>query len=316
MIISMQWLMRDERRRWAALAVVCLGQLMMILDATIVNVALPAIQADLHFSQSGLTWILDAYMIAFGSFLLLAGRLGDLIGRKRIFLIGLVMFTAASAACGFADSQNTLIAARFLQGLGGAVASAVILAIIVTDFREPRERATAMSVYTFIVSSGGSIGLLAGGSLTEALGWHWIFFINLPIGALAFFLGRILIEESPALGLRRGVDWMGAVLVTGATMLIVYAIVKAAEYGWGSAHTLGFAGARRRAAGRVRRAGDAAAPAAVPAPHPAGARPHGQQRRARVPDHRDVLHLRARVAVPGARARLRRAADRARVPAR
>jgi EmrB/QacA subfamily drug resistance transporter len=243
MIISMQWLIRDDRRRWAALAVVCLGQLMMILDATIVNVALPSIQADLRFSQAGLTWVLDAYMIAFGSFLLLAGRLGDLVGRRRIFLSGLVVFTAASAACGLAQDQTALIAARFLQGLGGAIASAVILAIIVTDFREPRERATAMSVYTFIVSSGGSIGLLAGGSLTEALGWHWIFFVNLPIGALAFVLGRILIEESPALGLRRGVDWLGAVLVTGATMLVVYAIVKAAEYGWGSAHTLGFAGA-------------------------------------------------------------------------
>jgi len=243
MIICMQWLMRDERRRWAALAVVCLGQLMMILDATIVNVALPAIQADLSFSQAGLTWVLDAYLIAFGSFLLLAGRLGDLVGRKRVFLTGLVLFTAASAACGLATDQTSLIVARFLQGFGGAVASAVILAIIVTDFREPRERATAMSVYTFIVSSGGSIGLLAGGSLTEALGWHWIFFINLPIGALAFLLGRVLIEESPALGLRRDVDWMGAVLVTAATGLVVYAIVKAAEYGWGSAHTLGFGGA-------------------------------------------------------------------------
>jgi EmrB/QacA subfamily drug resistance transporter len=242
MIIYMQWLMQDQRRRWAALTVVCLGQLMMILDATIVNVALPFIQSDLDFSQANLTWVLDAYMIAFGSFLLLAGRIGDLVGRKRVFLAGLVLFTAASALCGLAQDQTWLIGARFLQGLGGAVASAVILALIVTEFREPRERAIAMSVYTFIVSSGGSIGLLAGGSLTEAINWHWIFFVNLPIGALAFVLGRILIEESPAAGQRRGVDWLGAVLMTAATGLVVYAIVKAAEYGWGSAHTLGFGG--------------------------------------------------------------------------
>jgi EmrB/QacA subfamily drug resistance transporter len=242
MIICMQWLMQDDRRRWAALAVVCLGQLMMILDATIVNVALPFIQSDLDFSQANLTWVLDAYMIAFGSFLLLAGRLGDLAGRKRVFLIGLVVFTTASALCGVAQDQTMLIAARFVQGLGGAIASAVILALIVTEFREPRERAIAMSVYTFIVSSGGSIGLIAGGSLTEAFGWHWIFFINLPIGVATFILARILIEESPAAGLRRGVDWLGAVLMTAATGIIVYAIVKAAEYGWGSAHTLGFGG--------------------------------------------------------------------------
>jgi EmrB/QacA subfamily drug resistance transporter len=243
MMIYMQWLMQDGRRRWAALAVVCLGQLMVVLDATIVNVALPQMQSELHFSQANLTWVLDAYMIAFGSFLLLAGRIGDLIGRKRVFLVGLVLFVAASALCGLAQSQEMLIGARFLQGLGGAVASAVILALIVTEFRAPRERAVAMSVYTFIVSSGGSIGLLAGGSLTEALGWHWIFFINLPIGLVAYALGRVLVEESPHTGLHRGVDWLGALLMTGATALVVYAIVTAAEHGWGSAHTLGWAGA-------------------------------------------------------------------------
>jgi EmrB/QacA subfamily drug resistance transporter len=243
LIISMTWLMQDGRRRWAALAVVCLGQLMMVLDATIVNVALPSIQGDLRFTQANLTWVLDAYMIAFGSFLLLAGRLGDLVGRKRVFLSGLVLFTLASAACGLASSQLTLVLARFVQGLGGAVATSVILALIVTEFREPRERAVAMSVYTFIVSSGGSIGLLAGGALTQAFDWHWIFFINLPIGAAAFLLGRVLVEESPAAGLHGRLDWLGAVLMTAATGLVVYAIVKAAEYGWGSAHTLGFGGA-------------------------------------------------------------------------
>jgi EmrB/QacA subfamily drug resistance transporter len=243
MIIYMQMLFSEQRRRWAALAVVCLGQLMVVLDATIVNVALPGIQADMQFSQSSLTWVLDAYMIAFGSFLLLAGRVGDLVGRKRVFLAGLVVFTGASVLCGLAETQAELIAARFVQGLGGAIASSVILALIVTEFRAARERAAAMSVYTFVVSSGGSIGLLAGGSLTEAFNWHWIFFINLPIGAAAFILGRMLIEESPAPGLQRGVDWLGALLMTGATMLVVYAIVKAGDYGWGSAHTLGFAGA-------------------------------------------------------------------------
>src|ERR687887_1435093 len=229
-----------DRVRWIALAVVCLGQLMMVLDATIVNVALPSIQADLQFSPANLTWVIDGYMIAFGSFLLLAGRLGDLLGRKRIFLSGLVLFVAASAVCGLAQGQLMLIAARFVQGLGGAVASSVILAIIVTEFPKPSERAIAMSVYTFIISSGGSIGLLAGGALTESINWHWIFFINLPIGLVALVLGYLLIPESPRAGIDRGIDWLGSLLVTGATMVGVYAIVKAEQYGWGSAHTLGF----------------------------------------------------------------------------
>jgi len=194
----------------------------------------------LHFTQANLAWVIDAYMIAFGSFLLFAGRLGDLIGRKRVFLSGLVVFTLASAACGLATDQSVLVAARFVQGLGGAVASAVILALIVTDFPQPRDRAIAMSVYTFVVSSGGSIGLLAGGALTQSLDWHWIFFVNVPIGIAAFLLGRALIEESEGIGLDKGIDWLGSILVTVALMIGVYAIVKAGSYGWGSAHTLGF----------------------------------------------------------------------------
>jgi EmrB/QacA subfamily drug resistance transporter len=234
---------QSERRRWIALGVLCLGQLMMVLDATIVNVALPSLQRDLGFSQANLAWVLDAYMIAFGSFLLLAGRLGDLLGRKRMFLTGLVLFTLASVACGLANSQILLIAARFAQGLGGAVASAAVLALLVTEFPKPSERAIAMSVYTFIISSGGSIGLLAGGVLTQAVNWHWIFFINVPIGVLAFVLGRSLINETPRTGLGGRVDVAGSLLVTVALMVGVYAIVKATQYGWISAHTLGFGAA-------------------------------------------------------------------------
>ncbi len=234
---------RSERRRWIALAVLCLGQLMMVLDATIVNVALPSIQSDLHFSQSNLTWVLDGYLITFGGFLLLAGRLGDLVGRKRVFLSGLVLFTGASILCGIADSQGLLIGARLLQGVGGAVASSVILAIIVTEFPEKREQAKAMGMYAFVSAGGGSIGLLAGGALTQSLDWHWIFFVNVPIGIVAFLAGSRLIVENKGIGLGGGVDWFGSVLVTLATMAGAFAIVKSSEYGLTSARTLGVGGA-------------------------------------------------------------------------
>src|SRR4051794_22617921 len=182
-----------ERRRWLALVVVCLAQLMIVLDTTIVNVALPAIQRDLGFSQNDLTWVVDAFLVTFGSFLLLAGRLGDLFGRKRMFLAGVVIFTAASAMCGLAPDQGWLIAARFIQGIGAAVQASVILAIIVTEFPEAGDRARAMSAYVFVAVAGGSLGLLAGGALTQTLSWNWIFFVNLPIGALTIILGRMLI---------------------------------------------------------------------------------------------------------------------------
>jgi len=232
-----------DRRRWLSLVVVCFGQLMIVLDSTIVNVALPAIQRDLHFSQAELTWVVNAYLITYGSLLLLAGRAGDLIGRKKVFLFGVVLFTAASVLTGFAGNPAELVIGRFLQGAGGALSAGVILALIVTDFPKPLERAQAMSIFTFVIAGGGSIGLLAGGLLTEWMNWHWIFFINLPIGVATFVSGAALIDETEGIGLRQGVDIAGSILVTAAMVLGVYAIVTAADYGWSSAHTLGIGGA-------------------------------------------------------------------------
>jgi EmrB/QacA subfamily drug resistance transporter len=230
----------EERRRWIALVVLCAGFLMIILDQTIVNVALPSIQTDLHFSQSNLAWVVNAYLIAFGGLLLLVGRLGDLIGRRRIFLIGLAIFTSASMLCGIADSQGLLIGARFVQGIGGAMTSAVILGMIVTMFPRPSEQARAIGVYAFVAAAGGAIGLLAGGVLTQALNWHWIFFVNLPIGiATAFFATRLL-QSDKGIGLEHGADLPGAVLLVSSLMLGVYTIVEASHYAWGSAHTIGF----------------------------------------------------------------------------
>jgi EmrB/QacA subfamily drug resistance transporter len=213
--------------------------LMIVLDMTIVNVALPSIQSDLGFSQSGLAWVVNAYLIAFGGLLLLAGRLGDLIGRRRVFLIGLGIFTFASLLCGLAQSQEMLVGARFLQGLGGAVTSAVILGMIVTMFPEPREQAKAIGVYSFVASAGASIGLLLGGVLTEAINWHWIFFVNLPIGILTALVAVRLLDNDEGIGLKRGADVGGAVLIVGALMLGVYTIVEVVDYGWASLHTLG-----------------------------------------------------------------------------
>jgi EmrB/QacA subfamily drug resistance transporter len=229
-------------RRWPALIVVCLAQLMIVLDVTIVNVALPSIQHDLHFSQANLTWVVNAFLITFGSLLLLAGRLGDLAGRKQVFLAGLSIFTFASLLCGVSPSQGVLIAARFLQGIGAAAQASVILAIIVTEFPEAAERARAMSAYVFVSVAGGSLGLLAGGLLTEALSWHWVFFVNLPIGAATFVLGHLLIRADGGRGLRHGVDWVGSLLVTASLMSVIYAIVEATNEGWISSRVLAFAG--------------------------------------------------------------------------
>jgi EmrB/QacA subfamily drug resistance transporter len=228
-----------DRARWIALVVLCVGMLMIVLDVTVVNVALPNIQSDLGFGSSSLAWVVNAYLIAFGGLLLLAGRLGDLLGRRRVFMTGLVVFTLASLICGLSDSQGMLIAARFVQGIGGAMTSAVILGMIVTMFSEPGEQAKAMGVYAFVASAGGSIGLLAGGVLTQAISWHWIFFINVPIGiATGVFATRVLPSDT-GLGMRQGADGFGALLITAALMLGVYTIVKpAAEQGWGSGRTL------------------------------------------------------------------------------
>ena len=234
---------KRERRRWIALGVLCLGQLMMVLDATIVNVALPSIQRELHFTQANLTWVIDGYLITFGGFLLLAGRFGDLVGRKKVFLSGLMLFVAASILCGLASSQEMLIGARLIQGVGGAIASSVILAIIVTEFPERAEQAKAMGMYAFVSAGGGSIGLLAGGALTQSLSWHWIFFVNVPIGAVALLLGWMLIEENVGIGLSGGVDVLGSALITLSTMFGAFAIVKSSDYGLLSARTLGAGGA-------------------------------------------------------------------------
>jgi len=231
-----------ERSRWIALVVLCVGMLMIILDMTIVNVALPSIQRDLHFTQSSLAWVVNAYLISFGGLLLLAGRVGDLLGRRNVFLIGLTVFVAASALCGAAQSQTLLVAARFAQGIGGAFASAVILGMIVTLFPEPADQAKAIGVFSFVASAGASIGLLAGGVITEAINWHWIFFVNLPIGIATAVLAVRLVTRDRGIGLDGGADVLGAVLVTGALMLGVYTIVKAQDHGWGSLHTLGLGG--------------------------------------------------------------------------
>lgn len=229
----------DARKRWLALIVLCLGVLMIVLDTTIVNVALPSIREDLQFTETSLVWVVNAYMLTFGGFLLLGGRLGDLYGHRRLFLIGITLFTVASLACGLAGSQGTLVAARAVQGLGGAVVTAVALSLIMTLFTEPAERAKAMGVYGFVCAGGGSIGVLLGGVLTSTLGWNAIFLVNLPIGALVFVLCLKLIPLVRAPAHAQKLDVAGAVTVTTSLMLAVYAIVNGNEIGWRSPQTLG-----------------------------------------------------------------------------
>ncbi|HET6208793.1 MAG TPA: DHA2 family efflux MFS transporter permease subunit [Jatrophihabitans sp.] len=236
--------MNTERSRWIALYVLCTGMLMIVLDVTVVNVALPYIQSDLGFSDASLAWVVNAYLIAFGGLLLLAGRLGDLVGRQRIFLIGLAVFTVASAVCGLAPNGLLLVLARFVQGAGGALTSSVILGMIVTMFHQPREQAKAIGVFAFVASAGGAVGLLAGGVLTQAINWHWIFFINVPIGIATAACARRWVPADPGTGLHAGLDLAGAGLVTVGLMLGVYTIVKpAAEHGWTSGPALAYTAA-------------------------------------------------------------------------
>jgi EmrB/QacA subfamily drug resistance transporter len=229
----------NDRSRWVALYVLCIGMLMIVLDATVVNVALPSIQDDLGFSTSNLAWVVNAYLITFGGLLLLAGRFGDLVGRRTVLLSGLALFTLASLLCGLAQDQGVLVGARFLQGVGGAMTSAVILGMIVTMFPEPREQAQAIGVYAFVASAGGAVGLLAGGVLTQVINWHWIFFVNVPIGLATAVLAKRLLPNDRGVGFGSGADIPGAVLVTAALVLGVYTIVKpAADDGWTATSTL------------------------------------------------------------------------------
>ncbi|MGH3111520.1 MAG: DHA2 family efflux MFS transporter permease subunit [Gaiellaceae bacterium] len=233
----------DNRTRWLALMLLCLGDLMIVLDVTIVGVALPSIREDLGFSDSSLAWVVNAYLLTFGGFLLLGGRLGDLFGHRRLFLVGIGVFTSASLACGLATSQEMLIAARAVQGVGGAIVSAVALSLIVTLFTEPGERAKAMGVFGFVASGGGSIGVLLGGVLTDVLDWHWIFLVNIPIGIAVFALCLALLPGGRGQPVTGRLDVAGAVTVTASLMLAVYAIVNANEQGWTSLRTLGLLGA-------------------------------------------------------------------------
>ena len=228
--------------RWLSLLILCTGFLLIVIDMTIVNVALPSIQRDLGFSQAGLAWVINAYLIAFAGFLLLAGRLGDLFGRKRIYLIGLGIFIGASVLCGLSLNQPMLIAARFIQGIGGAISSAVILAMIVTLFPKPEEQAKAFGVFSFVASAGAAVGLLAGGLITQAVSWHWIFFVNVPVGLVTAALSARMLDSDRGIGIGRGADVLGAVLVTAALMLGVYTIVESSMYGLGSLHTIVFGG--------------------------------------------------------------------------
>lgn len=233
----------DPRKRWAALIVLCLGELMIVLDGTIVNVALPSIRLDLGFSETALVWVVNAYMLTYGGCLLLGGRLGDLFGHRKLFLLGLTVFTLASLVCGLANSQNMLIAARAVQGIGGAVVSAVALSLIMDLFSEPDDRAKAMGVFGFVCAGGGSIGVFLGGVLTSAFSWHWIFLVNLPVGMAVYALSAALLPKMQGIASRLRLDVGGAIAITASLMLAVYAIVNGNTLSWTSPQFLGLLGA-------------------------------------------------------------------------
>jgi EmrB/QacA subfamily drug resistance transporter len=232
----------EDRRRWLALIVLCSGSLMIVLDTTIVNVALPSIRRDLGFSETSLAWVVNAYLLTFGGFLLLGGRLGDLFGHRRLFLIGIALFTVSSLACGLANSQHLLVAARAVQGLGGAIVSAVALSLIMNMFTESGERAKAMGVFGFVAAGGGTIGVLLGGILTDTLDWHWIFIVNLPVGVAVFAFCLVLLPSGRGSAVAARLDVAGAATVTASLMLAVYAIVNGNQTGWTTGRTLGLLG--------------------------------------------------------------------------
>lgn len=232
----------DNRSRWLALYVLCLATLMIVLDVTIVNVALPSIRTDLGFSVTSLAWVVNAYLLTYGGCLLLGGRLGDLFGHRKLFIAGIVLFTLSSLVCGLSTTKGLLIAARAVQGVGGAVASAVSLSLMLTLFTEPGERAKAMGIFGFVASGGGSIGVLLGGILTGSLNWHWIFLVNVPIGVAVVFLTLRLLPPARTAAATGRLDVAGAVTVTASLMVAVYAIVNGNQYGWTSARTLGLLG--------------------------------------------------------------------------
>ena len=305
----------DSRTRWFALIVLCLGTLMIVLDTTIVNVALPSIRADLGFSQTSLAWVVNAYLLTFGGFLLLGGRLGDLYGHRRLFISGIALFTLASLCCGLATSQGFLETARAVQGVGGAVASAVSLSLTMRLFTEPAERAKAMGIFGFVASGGGSIGVLLGGVLTNSLDWHWIFLVNIPIGVAVVALSFRLLPGTHVRVADQRLDVAGALTVTASLMLAVYAIVNGNQYGWTSARTRGLLAAAVVAPGavpldRVARQLAAHAAAALPA-----AQRRDRERRRRAVGGRDVRVVLPLGALPAARPRLQPAPGRPRVPA-
>ena len=306
----------NPRRRWFALYVLCLGSLMIVLDATIVNVALPSIREDLGFSQTSLAWVVNAYLLTFGGFLLLGGRLGDLFGHRRLFLAGITLFTLASLACGLATTQGFLIAARAVQGVGGAVASAVALSLMMTLFTEPADRAKAMGVFGFVAAGGGSLGVLLGGILTDTINWHWIFLVNIPIGVLVYALSL----QPPAgrqrlCARRRSVDYAGAVTVTVSLMLAVYAIVNGNQEGWTSAQTLGLLGAAAALMAIFVAIESRVRSPLVPLGLLPAAQPRNRERRRHPLGGRDVRVVLPLGSLPAARARLQPAEGRSRLPA-
>ncbi len=307
---------QENRRRWLALYVLCGASLMIVLDTTIVNVALPSIRDDLGFSETSLAWVVNAYTLTFGGFLLLGGRLGDLYGHRRMFLAGITLFTLASAACGLAGSQGFLVAARAVQGLGGAVTSAVSLSLLMTLFVSPADRAKAMGVFGFVASGGGSIGVLLGGVLTDVLDWHWIFLVNVPIGIAVVLLSSRLLPSAPGGARSTRLDVAGAITVTAALMLAVYAVVNGNQNGWTSGETLGLLAAAAALFVVFLLIENFTREPLMPLGLFRNRNLVDGERRRDVVGGSDVRVVLPLGALPAARARLHAAAGRARVPAR